>query len=143
LGGQPMGARAETARPLTAAAARRTRFRTNSFAYFGLLLIPSRHQSSKTKLFGVRCAAGKAIGRVKDMNGQWIGTYSGTNTGTIVADFDHVKSRAVGLVSVYQNEISVVRRIIVSVHQNSANANRRSPRRSSDRGARSGRCNRA
>ena len=37
------------------------------------------------------------------MNGQWIGTYSGTNTGTLVADLDDVGTSYAGMVFVYDN----------------------------------------
>jgi hypothetical protein len=43
------------------------------------------------------------------MNGQWIGTYSGTNTGTLVADLDDVGTSYAGMVFVYDNNSSYPR----------------------------------
>jgi hypothetical protein len=37
------------------------------------------------------------------MNGQWIGTYSGTNSGLLVADLDDVGASYQGVVSVYDS----------------------------------------
>jgi len=37
------------------------------------------------------------------MNGQWIGSYSGTNTGMVVADLDDVRTNYAGVVFVYDN----------------------------------------
>jgi hypothetical protein len=38
------------------------------------------------------------------MNGQWIGTYSGTNAGTVVADLDDIGTSYAGIVFAYDNE---------------------------------------
>jgi FRG domain len=43
------------------------------------------------------------------MNGQWIGSYSGTNTGTIVADLDDVGTHYAGVVFAYDNNVGVPR----------------------------------
>jgi FRG domain len=43
------------------------------------------------------------------MNGQWIGSYSGTNTGTIVADLDDVGTNYAGVVFGYENNLGAPR----------------------------------
>jgi FRG domain len=39
------------------------------------------------------------------MNGQWIGSYSGTNTGRVVADLDDARTHYAGVVFAYDNDI--------------------------------------
>jgi hypothetical protein len=39
------------------------------------------------------------------MNGQWIGSYSGTNTGMVVADLDDARTHHAGVVFAYDNNI--------------------------------------
>jgi hypothetical protein len=39
------------------------------------------------------------------MNGQWIGSYSGTNTGGLVADLDDARTHYAGVVFAYDNDI--------------------------------------
>jgi hypothetical protein len=39
------------------------------------------------------------------MNGQWIGSYSGTNTGGVVADLDDARTHYAGVVFAYDNDI--------------------------------------
>jgi hypothetical protein len=41
------------------------------------------------------------------MNGQWMGTYSGTNSGAIVADLDDVDTAYEGIVFLYDNNFSL------------------------------------
>jgi hypothetical protein len=43
------------------------------------------------------------------MNGQWIGSYSGTNTGSVVADLDDVGTSYAGVVFAYDNNIGMPR----------------------------------
>ena len=45
------------------------------------------------------------------MNGQWIGSYSGTNTGLVVADFDDVGNHYAGVVFAYDNNIGTPRTV--------------------------------
>ena len=43
------------------------------------------------------------------MNGQWIGSYSGTNTGVVVADLDDVGNHYAGVVFAYDKNIGTPR----------------------------------
>ena len=43
------------------------------------------------------------------MNGQWIGSYSGTNTGGVVADLDDARTHYAGVVFAYDNDIGTPR----------------------------------
>ena len=43
------------------------------------------------------------------MNGQWIGTYSGTNNGTLVADLDNIGASYTGVVFAYNYDVSLPR----------------------------------
>jgi len=40
------------------------------------------------------------------MNGQWIGSYSGTNTGSVVADLDDARNHYAGVVFAYDHNIN-------------------------------------
>lgn len=45
------------------------------------------------------------------MNGQWIGSFSGTSTGRLVADLDDHKDLSGGVVCVYQDQLALVRSV--------------------------------
>src|SRR5262245_61180567 len=45
----------------------------------------------------------------RSMNGKWIGSYSGTNTGTVVADLDDVGTVYAGVVFAYDANIGFPR----------------------------------
>jgi hypothetical protein len=69
------------------------------------------------------------------MNGQWIGTYSGTNTGTLVADLDDVGTSYAGMVFVYDNNSSFPRTAAqVELPKNQSRVSMRAPLQHIQRG---------
>lgn len=69
------------------------------------------------------------------MNGQWIGAYSGTNIGSIVADLDDVGTGYAGVLFAFDNDLGQPRTLgFVEFPKNESRISRRVQLQHSERG---------